>query len=1422
MDKYEKVKKIGEGSFGKAVLVKAKKDGHQYVIKEVSISGMSAKERQESRKEVAVLANMSHPNIVQYKESFEEGGCLYIVMDYCEGGDLFKKINSQKGMLFTEEQILDWFVQICLALKHVHDRKILHRDLKSQNIFLTKDGTVQLGDFGIARVLNSTVELARTCIGTPYYLSPEICENKPYNNKSDIWALGCVLYEMCTLKHAFEAGNMKNLVLKIIRGSYHPVSVHYSQELRSLLAQLFKHNPRERPSVSSILDKPFLSCRIQRFLTPKVIAQEFHHALIQKQHKVHQGSIAKRPAHGSISSSAVKITTPACKYGVLLTARKVSGTKKPADRKLAVKHKPAPTAIHRRVSQGEEERRKQEIIKKRRMELIDKEKKQREQMLLLKAEQMKRYEKEKCYLGGGKRAAGFGPSPVPNSIPASVISKNPYENYHAALDQMAKQQSTEVGISSEGSSGLGTPIRIVPAAAGPVLPNGPTPLLNPDAVKRELQRLQHVSKQNHMSRRKTHIPVERAYQVEEFLQRKREAMLNKVRAEGQLSPGTDWAIWKEGTIPDGLSYISGPESAGRSPHIVTLSHCEWNAHSRFRAPRSGGGVSLGEQGPWSTLASQPKGTRQYGAAIIGGQLGSTRFTRPKVNKEEEEYLTRLRQIRLQNFNERQQIKARLRGEKYDSDGSDSQESTEEAELRRKKLLAFKAQANARAAVLKDQLEKKRREANEREKKAWDEHIAAQEDRVCMAAVPTTSQPTTVNTSVLPESESTTPVISMTVALKNVGAITPLKENLPGTDAVIVIQNEKKQILNRLNQNLKSQSPVDEVVESTPTAPKEENPSSKQKLPDTDNLPCIEERKKWDPAELPVLPTSQPTLEFCATASMSPGDQPHSGGDRKKWEEGLPFVLSGAQQTLEETCIPTKEQTIGEVIQMGVLQDEGQRKLWGVSPDCQILKVLHEAEVQPLTQPFETVSTCEKPIPGKPNQIVAEHAPEEDMSAKTRTPAIIEVEVQTNYVATTGVLHLENANEMEGHAQPSSIAEAQDPEDVESMVLEDVPKSSHTSVGLHHAWEKQDQQSLLPEVNPNQGAAAAAENEGFSQGDEPLLCSPAHRRTSALALHSAQSSVDESSSSLASRSRSVSPLRPKQHNALLIGLSTGLFDTNNPKMLRTCSLPDLSRVFCSEQESVIINEDITAPDSNLENEDHDEGKDDDQSETEDAYEDEDLRDIRASMERLLQEECDLMRKRPHDGGGDFNGNASVEEDKYLFNRIIVELEQDNNQMAVGDEDDDNGDDDDDDNEEEDEECSIGSPVDEDAGELLSNGVGKENRTHKSQLNEEWHSDNSEDQEGESELYDSIYSRLEENRFNLEQQMGFEKFIEAYNKIKAIRDDEDDNIDLGSSLAFSILGTEHQHLYPNILHLVMADGAYQEGNDKCFEQWSRWQP
>lgn len=151
-------------------------------------------------------------------------------MEFCECGDLASAIKDRKKIegTFTEEEILNWFIQICIALEYIHGRKILHRDIKSQNIFLTSNGTVKLGDFGISKLLESTNEAAMTVVGTPYYMSPEVCENKPYTFKSDVWALGCVLYELCTLQHAFSASNLLGLVYKIVQGTIDPIPTTYS------------------------------------------------------------------------------------------------------------------------------------------------------------------------------------------------------------------------------------------------------------------------------------------------------------------------------------------------------------------------------------------------------------------------------------------------------------------------------------------------------------------------------------------------------------------------------------------------------------------------------------------------------------------------------------------------------------------------------------------------------------------------------------------------------------------------------------------------------------------------------------------------------------------------------------------------------------------------------------------------------------------------------------------------------------------------------------------------------------------------------------------------------------------------------------------------------------------------------------------
>ncbi|CAF4682464.1 unnamed protein product [Rotaria sp. Silwood1] len=283
MEKYNKLKLIGSGAFGQAWLVQSKADETKYVMKEIKIAKMGKKECDDARKEVKVLSEMKHPYIVSYVESFEDAASLFIVMDYCDGGDLHSRIQAQRGILFNEDQILDWFVQITLALKHVHDRKVLHRDIKSQNVFLTRDGSAKLGDFGISKILNSTCELARTQIGTPYYLSPEICQQKPYNNKSDVWSLGCVLYELTTLKHAFDANNMNGLIMRIVRGSFNPIPAKFSGDLRTLIASMLKREPRERPSVNTILRKPFISRRIPKHLAEEVHQAEFNHTVLHGQ-----------------------------------------------------------------------------------------------------------------------------------------------------------------------------------------------------------------------------------------------------------------------------------------------------------------------------------------------------------------------------------------------------------------------------------------------------------------------------------------------------------------------------------------------------------------------------------------------------------------------------------------------------------------------------------------------------------------------------------------------------------------------------------------------------------------------------------------------------------------------------------------------------------------------------------------------------------------------------------------------------------------------------------------------------------------------------------------------------------------------------------------------------------------------------------
>lgn len=275
------LKVLGEGSFGRALLVQHKLSDQKYAMKEIRLP-VSSSDVETSRKEAILLAKMKHPNVVAYKESFEADGHLYIVMEYCDDGDLMQKIKDQRGKLFPEDTILCWFVQMCLGVKHIHDKRVLHRDIKSKNVFLTQNGKVKLGDFGSARLLAHPVSYACTYVGTPYYVPPEIWENMPYNNKSDIWSLGCILYELCTLRHPFQANSWKHLILKVCKGSYNPLPSHYSYELHYLIKQMFKRNPKNRPSATTILARGCLTKLIKNCFPSEVqfqVTEEFKQEL---------------------------------------------------------------------------------------------------------------------------------------------------------------------------------------------------------------------------------------------------------------------------------------------------------------------------------------------------------------------------------------------------------------------------------------------------------------------------------------------------------------------------------------------------------------------------------------------------------------------------------------------------------------------------------------------------------------------------------------------------------------------------------------------------------------------------------------------------------------------------------------------------------------------------------------------------------------------------------------------------------------------------------------------------------------------------------------------------------------------------------------------------------------------------------------
>ncbi len=271
MENFEILEKLGEGSYSTVYKVKRKLDDQIYALKKVKLLNLNEREKTNSLNEVRILASVKSNNVISYKEAFfdEKDSTLGIVMEYADNGDLYKKIveYKKKKIYFEEIEIWKIFIQLVKGLKALHDLQILHRDLKSANVFLFKDGHAKLGDLNVSKVAKRGLGYTQT--GTPYYASPEIWKDLPYDNKSDIWSLGCVLYEMITLRPPFRAKNIDELYKKVLSGDIESLPSKFSNDLYEVVLLLMKVNSNKRPNCNDILNNALVKKRIEFFKAMK-------------------------------------------------------------------------------------------------------------------------------------------------------------------------------------------------------------------------------------------------------------------------------------------------------------------------------------------------------------------------------------------------------------------------------------------------------------------------------------------------------------------------------------------------------------------------------------------------------------------------------------------------------------------------------------------------------------------------------------------------------------------------------------------------------------------------------------------------------------------------------------------------------------------------------------------------------------------------------------------------------------------------------------------------------------------------------------------------------------------------------------------------------------------------------------------------
>ena len=253
LKKYDIIERLGQGSFGSVSKIKNKVTNKIYALKQIPLNGVNNEKLASIENEANILSKLSHKNIINYYGSYKDEKFFNIFMEYCEGSDLRKLINDFRSHNHPiPKYIVNYIIkEITNGIKEIHDKNLIHRDLKPDNILITNDFQIKIADFGISKQLTSVSQYAKTETGTLIYMAPEIISNDHYNNKVDLWALGCILYELCTLTICFYDNALKKLIDIILYEEPEEIDVNiYGKEFQNLINLLLNKEYQERPDIN--------------------------------------------------------------------------------------------------------------------------------------------------------------------------------------------------------------------------------------------------------------------------------------------------------------------------------------------------------------------------------------------------------------------------------------------------------------------------------------------------------------------------------------------------------------------------------------------------------------------------------------------------------------------------------------------------------------------------------------------------------------------------------------------------------------------------------------------------------------------------------------------------------------------------------------------------------------------------------------------------------------------------------------------------------------------------------------------------------------------------------------------------------------------------------------------------------------------